>query len=178
MTKKISLKNAEGKFAVLDDNVVKDLKEDEYLKKLGFLENLRLHSSGCVVFQKAVKAENGKSSVLTIYLHKLLAEKYLGSQKQGNKKLVGAINGDKLDCRVENLHYRTRALASRLRKTHNETGYTGVYKEHKKFRAVISIDGKSKHLGMYLTADEAAKAYNDFSAKYLGDQGKINVIKK
>jgi HNH endonuclease len=178
MAKKVALKNAEGKFAVLDDSVYKDLKEDESLKKLGFIDNLRMHSSGCVVFQKAVKNDKGKSAVLTIYLHKIIAEKYLANQKEGKRKLVGAINGDKLDCRLENLHYRTRALASRLRKTHNETGYTGVYKEHKKYRAVISIAGKSKHLGMFLTADEAATAYNDASAKFLGEEGKINVIKK
>jgi hypothetical protein len=178
MAKKVALKNVDGKFAMLDDNVYKDLKNDENLKKLGFIDNLRIHSSGCVVFQKAIKNEMGKSAVLTLYLHKIIAERYLTSQKQGKKKLVGAINGDKLDCRVENLHYRTRALASRLRKTHNETGYTGVYKEHKKYRAVISINGKSKHLGMFLTADEAAKAYNDASIKLLGEEGKVNLIGK
>jgi hypothetical protein len=178
MAKKVALKNAEGKFAILDDNIYKDLKEDESLKKLGFIDNLRIHSSGCVVFQKAVKNDEGKSAVLTIYLHKIIAERYLSTQKQGKKKLVGAVNGDKLDCRIENLQYRTRALASRLRKTHNETGYTGVYKEHKKYRAVISINGKSKHLGMFITAEEAAKAYNDASLKFLGDEGKINTISK
>ena len=171
------LKNAE-KSVILDDSVYKGLKEDQYLKQLNFFDNLRLHSSGCVVFQKAVKNEDGKATVLTIYLHKLIAEKYLQDQKSGKKKLVGAVNGDKLDCRLENLHYRTRALASRMRKTHNETGYTGVYKEHKKYRAVISISGKSKHLGMFETAEEAAKAYNDASLKFLGSEGKINVIKK
>jgi hypothetical protein len=177
MAKKIAVKNAD-KFAILDDSVYKDLKEDAYLKGLGFLDNLRMHSSGCIVFQKAIKDEKGKSGVLTIYLHKIIAEKYLSAQKQGKKKLVGAINGDKLDCRLENLHYRTRALASRLRKTHNETGYTGVYKEHKKYRSVISISGKSKHLGMFETAEEAAKAYNDASSKFLGTEGKQNVIRK
>jgi HNH endonuclease len=178
MTKKVALKNSDGKFALLDDNVYRDLKEDEILKKLGFIDNLRMHSSGCVVFQKAVKDEKGKASVLTIYLHKHIAERYIGDQKEGKRKLVGALNGDKLDCRLENLHYKTRALASRLRRTNNETGYTGVYKEHKKYRAVISVSGRSKHLGMYMTADEAAEAYNQASLKYLGDEGKINAIKK
>jgi HNH endonuclease len=178
MSKKVALKNMEGKFALLDDNVYKELKEDEQLKKLGFIDNIRMHSSGCAVFQKAVKNDQGKLEVLTIYLHKIIAEKYIGDQKEGKRKLVGAVNGDKLDCRVENLVYRTRALASRLRKTHNETGYTGVYKEHKKYRAVISIGGKSKHLGMFISAEDAAKAYNDASAKFLGEEGKINVIKK
>ncbi len=179
MAKKVALKNVDGKYAILDDQVYKDLKDDENFKKLGLIDNLRMHSSGCVVFQKAVKNEDGKSSVLTLYLHKIIAERYLVGQKQGKKKLVGAVNGDKLDCRLENLHYRTRALASRLRKTSNETGYTGVYKEHKKYRAVISINGKSKHLGMFMTPEEAAKAYNDASIKFLGDEGKVNkIIKK
>ncbi|MFT5168152.1 MAG: hypothetical protein ACI8P3_003392, partial [Saprospiraceae bacterium] len=62
--------------------------------------------------------------------------------------------------------------------TSSKVGYTGVYKENNRFRAVISVNRKSMHIGMFATAEEAAKAYNKESKKLFGEDGKINVIKK
>jgi len=42
----------------------------------------------------------------------------------------------------------------------NTVGYRGVYKRRKTFRAMIWISGKSKHIGSYDTAKEAAIAYD------------------
>jgi hypothetical protein len=67
-------------------------------------------------------------------------------------------------------------VASRNRKTSSNSGFTGVYREHNKFRSVISINGKSKHLGMFSTAEEAAKAFNEMSKKIYGNDGKQNKI--
>jgi hypothetical protein len=90
---------------------------------------------------------------------------------------VGTKNGDKLDCRLENISWRSRSIASRQRKTSSKTGFTGVYKEHNRYRAVISINGKSVHLGMFDTAEEAAAAYNKRSKEAYGDEGKINKVR-
>jgi len=98
--------------------------------------------------------------------------------KSQKKNLVGAKNGNKLDCRLENLEYRSRAVASRKRKTSSKAGYTGVYKENNRYRAVISINRKSVHIGMFDTPEEAALAYNKKSRELYGDDGKVNVIKK
>ena len=92
--------------------------------------------------------------------------------------MVGALNGNKLDCRLENLAWRSRSVASRQRKTSSKVGYTGVYKENNRYRAVISINRKSVHIGMFATAEEAALAYNKKSKELYGDDGKINIIKK
>jgi hypothetical protein len=173
---KIKLKNADAS-VLLDDHTYEWLLSDPYLSKIGFLQNLRMHSSGCAVFQKTWRKTTGDYKTETIYLHKLIAEKFLGDQKQGAKKLVGAKNGDKLDCRLENLTYRTRAVASRQRKTSSSTGYTGVYQEHNRYRAVISVDSKPMHLGMFDTPEEAAAAYNKMSKEIYGDDGKLNKIK-
>jgi len=51
-----------------------------------------------------------------------------------------------------------------------------VYKESTRFRAVISHKGKSIHIGMFDTAEEAADAYNKKSKEFYGDEGKINTI--
>lgn len=176
MIYKVKLKNADD-MVLIDDYVYEWLTTDLYLSKIDFIHNLRKHSSGCVVFQKTWKRAEGGYKTETLYLHKMIAEKYLSDHKNGIKGLVGAKNGDKLDCRMENIVYRTRAAASRQRKTSSKTGYTGVYQEHNRFRAVISVNGKSIHIGMFDTAEEAAVAYNKLSKEMYGEEGKINKVK-
>ena len=177
MLYKVKLKNADD-LVVLDDQVYEYLTSDPYLVKVDFINNLRRHSSGCAVFQKTWPKAGGGYKTETIYLHKLIAEKFLSDQKTKAKSLVGAKNGNKLDCRLDNIIYRSRSVASRQRKTSSKVGYTGVYKENNRYRAVISIDRKSVHIGMFSTAEEAAMAYNKKSKELYGDDGKINVIKK
>lgn len=176
MIYKVKLKNADD-MVLLDDHVYDWLTADPYLSKIDLVNNLRKHSSGCAVFQKTWKKADGGFKTETIYLHKIIAEKFLGDQKLDKKRLVGAKNGDKLDCRLDNLLYRSRSVASRQRKTSSKTGFTGVYREHNRFRAVISIRGKSVHIGMFDTAEEAASAYNKVSRETYGEEGKINKIK-
>lgn len=176
MLYKVKLKNADDE-VLLDDRVYEYLTSDPYLIKVDFINNLRKHSSGCVVFQKTWKKADGGYKTETIYLHKLIAEKFILDSKSRDKNLVGAKNGNKLDCRLENLIYRSRSVASRKRKTSSKAGYTGVYKENNRFRAVISINRKSVHIGMFATAEEAAMAYNRKSKELYGDDGKLNVIK-
>lgn len=162
---------------LLDDHVYEWLTTDPYLSKVDFVNNLRKHSSGCAVFQKTWKKADGGFKTETIYLHKLIAEKFLTDNKTKEKRLVGSKNGDKLDCRLENILYRSRSVASRMRKTSSKTGYTGVYREHNRFRAVISVNGKSVHIGMFDTAEEAAAAYNKLSLEVYGPEGKMNKVK-
>ena len=176
MLYKVKLKNALEE-VLLDVNVYEFLTNEPYLKKVKFLDNLRRHSSGCAVFQKTTKKPEGGYATETIYLHKFIAETYLLDQKQGDKQLVGAKNGNKLDCRLENLCWRSRAVASRKRKTSSKTGYTGVYQENNRFRAVISVNRKSIHIGMFDTAEKAALAYNAKSIELFGNDGKVNVIR-
>ena len=177
MLYKVKLKNAND-VVILDDHVYEYLTTDPYLVKVDFINNLRRHSSGCAVFQKTWPKAGGGYKTETIYLHKLIAEKFLDSQRSKERKLVGARNGNKLDCKLENLVWRSRSVASRQRKTSSKCGYTGVYKENNRYRAVISINRKSVHIGMFSTAEDAAKAYNKKSRELYGDDGKINVIKK
>lgn len=178
MHRQIKLKNAD-KYAILDAQVFQELSEDPHLKEVNFFANLRLHSSGCVFFQKTYKRRAPEKGYRTetIYLHKLVAERYLSDNRVGNATLVGTHSGNKLDCRLDNLVYRSRAVASRKRKSSSKLGYTGVYQENNRFRAVISQNRKSIHIGMFATPEEAAEAYNRKSRELYGDEGKINVIR-
>ncbi len=175
VTHKIKLKNADDS-VLLDANVYEWLTTDPYLSSVDFINNLRKHSSGCAVFQKTWKKSDGGFKTETIYLHKLIAEKFLADTKTKERRLVGAKNGDKLDCRLENVTYRSRSVASRMRKTSSKTGFTGVYREHNRYRAVISVHGKSVHIGMFDTPEEAAAAYNKLSSEVYGPEGKLNKL--
>ncbi len=172
---KIKLKNSKDQ-VIVDKQTYQYLLTDPYLVEVDFIHNIRKHSSGCCVFQRNITKKKGVYQIQTLYLHKLIAEKFIVRTKQ-DRSLVGYINGDKLDCRVENLQYRTRAESSRNKRVINKTGYTGVYaNKGGRFRAIIGVDGETKHLGMFATAEEAALAYNAASVALFGDRGKINVI--
>ena len=177
MLVKIKLKNIEDSVTV-DEKVYQTLATDPYFAKIKFVDNLRQHSSGCVVFQRTWKSEQDEKryETETIYLHKWIAEHFLAHEKKDGKNLAGHKNGNKLDCSLENLMYRSRAMASRQRKTSSKAGYTGVYQEGKRYRAVIAINHKSVHLGMYDTPEEAAEAYNEKSKELYGSEGKQNII--
>jgi hypothetical protein len=173
---KVKLKNADDN-VLLDDITYEYLTTEPYLVKIDLVNNLRKHSSGCAVFQKTWKKADGGYKTETIYLHKLIAEQFLTKYKTDSRNLVGTKNGNKLDCRLHNIVYRSRSVSSRKRKSSSKVGYTGVYQENNRYRAVISINRKSVHLGMFDTAEEAAMAYNRKSRELYGEDGKINIIK-
>lgn len=176
MIYRVRLKNSDD-FALLDADVYNALAKDEYLAKVGFLDNLRKHSSGCAVFQKTRKSSDGDGyNTETRYLHMEVAERFLAANRTEQKNLVGAQNGNKLDCRLANLEYRSRSVASRKRKSSSKLGYTGVYQENNRYRAVISINRKSVHIGMFSTPEEAALAYNRKSLELYGANGKQNIV--
>lgn len=174
MQEKIKLKNSDDT-VIIDSEVFEKLKSDPQCKEINLLGNLRKHSSGCAVYQKTYKNSDGSFRTETIYLHRFIAEKFKKGFSEENN-LVGAINGNKLDCRLDNLVWRSRATASRQRKTSSKTGYTGVYQENRKYRAIISISGKAVHLGMFNNPEDAAAAYNKKSMELYGEKAKINSI--
>lgn len=163
---------------IVDDYVYDFFLNDSYFKSIDFINNIRKHSTGCAVFQKSWPKAGGGYKVETIYLHKYIAEKWLADKFTAEDNLVGAVNGDKLDCRVENLILRSKATMSRQRKTRASSGYTGVSKDGNKYRAVIALNRKHIHLGMFDTPEEAALAYNKKSIELFGDKAKINNVKR
>lgn len=62
----------------------------------------------------------------------------------------------------------------------NQVGYKGVYimtgKRAKPFQAQIAKDGVKHYLGNFLTAEEAALAYNEAAKKLFGEFARLNVI--
>lgn len=90
---------------------------------------------------------------------------------------IDHINQNKLDNRIENLRLTTRSKNSANRKLKtNKSGYRGVYPHFDKWIAQVSINGKVKALGRFLTKEEAALAYNQAALELWGNDAEINKV--
>jgi hypothetical protein len=117
------------------------------------------------------REKTNKQVVETIYLHKWVAEKFVSKPTGLQKGLyVVHLNGDRLDCRVKNLAWCSRAELNRISHFKSETGYKGVRKEKNRYRATIYFNKQSIHIGMFATAEEAADAYNRKADELFGGE--------
>ena len=91
---------------------------------------------------------------------------------------VDHIDGDGLNCQDENMRLCTQTENSRNSKiqVNNSSGYNGVNWESnsKKWKAQIAINKKQTHLGLFLSAIDAARAYDEAAKKYYGEFAKLN----
>ena len=145
-----------GQFAIVDD---------EDYKKLS-------RYSWC-----ATKIRNGYVAIRTIHKPKkynLYMHRHIMNCPKG--LWVDHINHDTLDNRKENLRIVTPSqnMMNRLGARKNKKlNIRGVYFHEGtgKYRAMIRVYGKLKHLGLYKTTQEASKAYADANMKYFGNFG-------
>jgi hypothetical protein len=177
MLYKIRLKNAND-YVLLDGQAYEAIDQNEYLTSLKFLENLRLHSSGYVFFQRNFPQKDGSYKNVTIYLHKWIADKFIERPESGKKLFVRIKNGNALDCRAKNLTWITMSELRRQQKRHkNKTGYRGVVQVGKSsFRAVIYTSQDRFDLGLFNSAEQAAEAYNNKSLELFGQTRSLNKV--
>lgn len=88
------------------------------------------------------------------------------------------INGDKLDNRRENLRSATRSQNSvnKPKQQNCSSKYKGVcwHKQRSCWKAEIKINGKRKHLGVFLNEYDAAMAYNKAAFDAFGEHVRLN----
>jgi hypothetical protein len=88
---------------------------------------------------------------------------------------IDHINRNKLDNRRANLRWATRQQNCRNSKRRSKTGFTGVTKTPGgNYQAMIYPDSVSTHLGMYDTAEEAARAYDKAAKRLYGEFARLN----
>jgi len=178
MVYKIGLKNS-TEYALISSEVYEYIQNNNYLQGLRFLENLRMHSNGYAFFQKNYRNNDGTYKNITIYLHKWIAERFVNIPPSEKRLYVSIINGNKLDCRTNNLEWVPRSIAVRnTKKNFNKTGYRGVGRERNRFRAVLYKGTEKIDLGFFDTAEEAAAAYNKKSEELFGKTRSLNRIGK
>lgn len=148
---------SQGKFALVDDDVF------EYLMQWKWYFEGRYA-------RMTNKSRRGNESR---YMHKIILQTKKGFD-------IDHINGNKLDNRRCNLRQasRTQNILNRPMQTNNKTGFKGVHYDRSrcKFKADIGINGKSKFIGRFNTAIEAAKAYNEMAKKHYGEFALLNEI--
>mgnify|MGYP001603703490 FL=1 len=158
MSKTIQL--SQGKVAVVDDA------DFDYLNRFCWFAGRSLQASTDDVFyaQTNQKLLDGRS--VTVYMHRVLM------QPKG-KDVVDHLDRDGLNNRRSNLRvtpcgtnvqrqYRIRRIG--------KSGFRGVRQEGpSRFAAILCADYKQRRLGMFLTAEDAAMAYDKAALERFGE---------
>ncbi|MFC4636961.1 HNH endonuclease [Deinococcus hohokamensis] len=150
-------KRGKGKVALCDD------------ADLPLLSGHRWHLCHHGYARTNLRRADGRSS--TIEMHLLLRDKDGGTFKDHK-------NGDKLDNRRQNLRPCTQAENSRNRRMHrnNKSGFKGVSRHKKGWRAVIHLPGRQVYLGVYPHPLLAALAYNAAAVALFGAFARVNEL--
>lgn len=111
------------------------------------------------------------------FMHRVIIARMLG-RDLASIELVDHINGNGCDNRRENLRLATKSqnLSNQGKQQHNTSGFKGVtwHNQRHKWIAQIGSNGKHMYLGVYLTKEEAARAYDIAALKYHGEFAKLN----
>ena len=88
---------------------------------------------------------------------------------------IDHIDGDKLNNLIANLRLATNSQngANRGAPADNTSGYKGVSRAKQRWRAVISVKGRYRHLGTFGTAEEAYAAYCKAARELHGEFARV-----
>ena len=104
-------------------------------------------------------SKNGK--VKTFKVHRLVGKAFL--ENADDKPMIDHIDNNPANNNVKNLRWATCKdnLANQCKRTNNKSGFKGVsfHKHANKYQALIRINDKRKHLGLFETAEEASRCY-------------------
>lgn len=138
--------------------------DDEYFNELSQYHWF-LSWNGYAITSKYI---DGKEKRLR--MHKLI--------KSGN--FIDHIDGNKLNNQSSNLRICDKSTngANRGKTIRNKSGYKGVHfnKNCGKWRAMIRIDNKSHHIGVYEDIKDAVIAYNKKAKELFGEFAYINKL--
>ena len=177
MLYKVSLRNCKDEEVLISEETFKLITEDPMYAPKNLVENLRKHSNGYAFYQKNHPQNDGSYLNETLYLHKIMADHFLGEPESEEHRYVMFKNGNKLDCRLENLSWATRSEITRnTKKHHSKSGFRGVYKEGDRYRATLYNRSERIDIGFFQTPEEAALAYNQKSMEIFGRTRSLNKV--
>ena len=177
MLYKVSLRNCKDEEVLISEETFKLITESPLYASKNLPENLRKHSNGYAFYQKNHPQNDGAYINETLYLHKIMAEHFLGEPESEEHRYVMFKNGNNLDCRLENLCCATRSEITRnTKKHHSKSGFRGVYKEGDRYRATLYNRSERIDIGFFSTPEEAAMAYNQKSMEIFGRTRSLNKV--
>lgn len=113
-----------------------------------------------------------------IRLHRAVMERAIGRPLSSDVD-VDHIDGNKFDCRRDNLRTATRAQNQANRDASKNRRYKGVYRSQTptpRWVAKITVGGEQRYLGSFSTPEAAARAYNRACLRHFGEYARLNQI--
>jgi hypothetical protein len=106
---------------------------------------------------------------------KILLHRFIMGAKEFD--VVDHKNGNKLDNRKSNLRFATKSQnAQNARKQPSKTGFIGVnYEYNGAIKANIKYANTKRHLGVFPSLIEAAKAYDEAALRLFGPEARTNL---
>lgn len=118
---------------------------------------------------------SGKSGGRYVKILRSRDAKPLGRVILQAESLVDHVNGNAVDCRRPNLRLATVKENARNRRTQrSRIGMKGVRLHRARWKAMIWVDGKNRHLGTFDTAQAAANAYDRAARTLHGEFAALN----
>ena len=132
------------------------------------------YSNGYALHSSYIGMVNGRPKRRAIRMHWLILPPKDGVEPDHK-------DGDGLNNQRANLRYATREQQMANRKPWTtrkgkHSRYKGVSKWGRRWRALINVDKKRTHLGMFSTQEEAARAYNEAAKRLLGEYAWLNDV--
>ena len=158
MSRKIPL--TQGKHAIVDDEDYEFLNQWKwYVSDKGYARR---------------NAYIGDRKQKTILMHRVI-------NKTPDGMHTDHVNMNPLDNRKGNLRACSMSQNNMNRRKHGSfrtSSFKGVRFEERinKYRAVICIDGRQTHLGVFAKEEDAAKAYNDAAIVKFGKFAQVNTL--
>lgn len=167
----IEMKNFCTVFVEIDDEDYEKIKNFNW--KVSFSNKFYFYA----VHRHGIKQNCTRRKRITYALHRLIM-----GLSNDDKRVVDHINGNNFDNRKKNLRICTiQENNYNITNISGKSKYQGVSdarkaSKNKPWRATISCNNKTKHIGYFKTEEEAALAYNKKALQLRGKFAKLNKI--
>lgn len=150
---------------------IANVKNYEVLIDIEDLDLLKIFKWHPCVLKNGVyirKTQSKKSE--DIYLHRMILQRVLG-RKLNKGELVDHQDTDPLNNQRGNLRLASHSKnhANEKLSKNNTSGFKGVRKRGKKWRAEITVNRKKICLGCFSVIEDAVQAYKEAAIKYFGE---------